>query len=111
MPAMMDRRRFFATLGAAAWLGRPAFHGQGRAFSHLRAAAQARAMVRTGAIGRVAFCRAADCSWMGLASEICGDSTLIAEVDPAGASSGTGAVILGSEATLVVDSEGCWLLP
>jgi hypothetical protein len=108
MPAM-DRRRFFETLGVA-WLARPPLYGDSAALLRFRAAAQARDLVRSGAIGRVAFCRAADRGWLRLANEICGENGLIAEVDPVGAPGG--AVILGSAATLVLDTdEGCRLLP
>jgi hypothetical protein len=82
MPAMLDRRRFFGTIGLS-WI---LFHGR---------------------IGRVVFCRASSPEWLRTAREICLEPPLIAEVDPAGVPAGSGAVFLGSKATLVV-GHGEW---
>ncbi|HEY7386903.1 MAG TPA: hypothetical protein VH640_00200 [Bryobacteraceae bacterium] len=83
----MDRRVFFGTLAVVSiWVS---FRG-------------ARRILLQGAIGRVAYCRTATEEWLRLARKICAEPALIVEVDPAGVPAQSGAVFLGSEATLVV---------
>ncbi|MBV8905923.1 MAG: hypothetical protein JOZ22_19990 [Acidobacteriia bacterium] len=71
---------------------------------------EACALVRNGAIGRVAFGRASDPEWLRVAGQICGHAGLILELAPPGVSH-IGAVLMGSDATLVIDRKGCRLLP
>lgn len=90
----MHRRDFIGALRAAAWIANPSL-------------ARAREIVGAGAIGPVRFCRAASPRWVAVARRVSGDGALIVEVDAAT----SGAVLLGSAATLVIDWKGCRLLP
>jgi hypothetical protein len=89
----MNRRVFFGTLG---------FGGVAAAASIWPSLLRTWRILFAGGIGRIAYCRAATEDWLRLAREICPEPTLIAEVDPAGVPARSGAVFLGSEATLVV---------
>ncbi|MBV8729999.1 MAG: hypothetical protein JO336_09340 [Acidobacteriia bacterium] len=99
----MHRRQFFNAVGAV--LAPPVL---GYAFND--AFSRASAIVRDGAIGRVAFGRASDSEWLRVAREICGHREFVLELAPVG-SCLPGAVLLGSDATLVIDRKGCRLLP
>jgi hypothetical protein len=102
VPEIMPRRQFLGMVGGAVWTAGPLSCG---------VLAEARALVRTGAIGRVSFCRASNRQWLRLAREICPEDRLLAELDRNEATAGCGAVLLGSRATLVVDQKGWHLLP
>jgi len=93
----IDRREFLGAWGTAG-LASP---------SLARAVAGAREIIGAGAIGSVIFCRAASPGWAAVARRVCGNSAVIVEVDVTAG----GAVLLGSAATLVLDREGCRLLP
>ena len=67
----------------------------------------AREIVGAGVIGPVRFGRAAGPRWAAAARQICGNGALIVEVD----ATTSGAVLLGSAGTLVLDRKGCRLLP
>jgi hypothetical protein len=96
---MVNRRGFFENLGSAVWMRAPA------------GANEARELMRAGALGRVAFCRASDRRWLQFAREMRQEEGLIAELAPADAGMAPAAVFLGSRRTLVVDRKGCRLLP
>ncbi len=93
----MDRRLFFGTFGGAASIWAPL--------------GRARLILFVGAIGRVTYCRAATEEWLRVAREICAEPALIVEVDPAGVPARSGAVLLGSEATLVIGGGEWRVLP
>jgi hypothetical protein len=107
---MIHRRAFFKRCSAA-WVSAPGFAQWTPRVAGLCAAWQARKLVRGGAIGRVAFCRASDADWLSLARQVCAEGRVIAEVDRAEKAAEPGAVFLGSHATLVVGRKGCRLLP
>jgi hypothetical protein len=90
----MHRREFLGALQAAAWTASPSL-------------ARAREIVGAGAIGPVRFCRAASPCWVAVARRVSGNDVLMVEVD----ATTSGAVLLGSTATLVIDRKGCRLLP
>jgi hypothetical protein len=94
----MHRRDFLGAWRTVAWIVTP---------SVASALVSAKEIVGAGAIGPVRFCRAASPRWVSVARRVCGDSTLIVEMDTAT----SGAVLLGSGATLVIDRKGCRLLP
>lgn len=70
---------------------------------------QARELVRSGALGRVGFCRIGDPALLAAARAVAGPriSGCIIELDPAF----QGAAFLGSHATLVVTRAGCRVFP
>jgi predicted dehydrogenase len=72
---------------------------------------EARELVRAGALGRVVFCRASNPQWLKFARDIRLENGLIAELTPGEAGIDPAAVVLGTDATLVVDRKGCHLLP
>ena len=94
----MHRRDFLGAWRTVAWIAAPSI-----AF----ALGSEKEMVSAGAIGPVRFCRAASPRWVSVARRVCGDSALIVEMD----ATTSGAVLLGSGATLVIDRKGCRLLP
>ena len=102
MPAMVHRRGFFQMLAAASWAWTPAT---------LRAVEQARRLVRSGAIGKVVFCRASDAQWLRRACEISLANKLIADIDHGDDCIAEGAVLLGSAGTLIVSSRRCRIVP
>lgn len=64
---------------------------------------RARKLVRSGALGRLVFCRVGDAALLAVVERV--TSGCIIEVDPAF----QGAAFLGSRATLVIDRAGCHL--
>jgi hypothetical protein len=88
----MHRRDFIGALPAAAWIASPSL---------------ARAREIVGTIGPVRFCRAASPRWLAVARRVSGNDALIVEMD----ATTSGAVLLGSAATLVIDRKGSRLLP
>ena len=90
----MRRRDFLEALHTVAWIAIPSL-------------ARASEIVDSGAIGPVRFGRVGCPRWVAVARRLCGNSALIVEVDAAT----SGAVLLGSAATLVIDRKGCRLLP
>jgi hypothetical protein len=97
---MRHRRGFFQTFTAAAFALPPGLY----------ATAQVKAMVGAGAIGRVLFCRASNSRWLRLAREISAGSQVIAELDQRDNRAETGAVLVGSAATLTVTGRGWRIL-
>ena len=94
----IHRRDFLGAWRTVAWMAVP---------SVASALASAREFVGAGAIGPVRFCRAASPRWVSVARRVCGDRALMVEIDAAT----SGAVLLGSGATLVIDGKGWRLLP
>ena len=94
----MTARRDFLKVGTAALIPAGPRHLE-----------QARELVRSGALGRVGFCRIGDPSLLTAARSVAGllRSRCIIELDPAF----EGAAFLGSHATLVVTSAGCHVFP
>lgn len=93
--ATLGRRDFLAALPTGVWMASPS------------ALAGARAIVRSGAIGSIRYCRAAGPQWAAVARQVCGESDLIIEVDM----TTSGAILLGSAATLVLERKGCRVVP
>ena len=91
----LGRRDFLAALPTGVWMASPS------------ALAGARAIIRSGAIGFIKYCRAAGPHWVAAACQVCGESDLIVEVDM----TTTGAVLLGSARTLVLERKGCRVVP
>lgn len=98
---MIHRRGLFKTLGAAAFLPATA----------LARTIQARDLMRTGALGRIIFCRASDPRWLQFVYSVCPENRILAELDRADTRADQGAVFLGTNATLVVNRKGCQILP
>ena len=96
---MTDRRGFLKATGAALWAGN---RGDGPALFHARGA---REIVRAGELGAIAFCRVEHGSILPVVHWILNARTAICEID----SSVKGAVLLGSQGTLVVSRAGCRL--
>ncbi len=92
------RRDFFAALPTMAWMASPSEAG---------ALAGARGIVCSGAIGFVTYCRASEPRWVAAARQVCGDSALIVDLD----ATTSGAVLLGSTATLVLERTGFRVVP
>jgi len=66
---------------------------------------QARALVRAGRLGAIAFCRVAHADLLPAAAFVLEDTRVIADVDPAA----EGLAFLGRHATLLLNSHECRL--
>jgi hypothetical protein len=91
----LGRRDFLAALPTGVWMASPS------------ALAGARAIIRSGAIGSIKYCRAAGPHWVAAARQVCGESDLIVEVDM----TTSGAILLGSAATLVLERNRWQVVP